>query len=290
MSGFPIPVPIFTGWDNSGNPLNGGSLTSYAAGTSTPISTFPTAACSGTPNSNPTTLDSAGRHDIYILSGTAYKFVLKDSAGNTIWTEDNVSVPTVPAAPAPGSAPTGAILMFGGSSAPTGYLLCDGSTVARVGTYAALWAVIGITYGSGDGVNTFGLPDFRQRFPLGKAVSGTGAVLGVTGGSIDHTHTGPPHIHTVVSHVHAIPHTHVLPRDSWGAIFNSPPVTGRIGTGDAAGTGGQAVVEQATTDNVSGAVSVPNSSPAGPLTDSQGSGNTGVANPPFQTVNFIIAI
>lgn len=53
--------------------------------------------------------------------------------------------------------PVGAIMQFGGSTAPTGFLKCDGSLVSR-STYAALFAVVGTTYGIGDGVSTFGLP------------------------------------------------------------------------------------------------------------------------------------
>jgi microcystin-dependent protein len=84
--------------------------------------------------------------------------------------------------------PPGAILAYGGASAPSGWLLCDGSAVSRT-TYADLFAAIGTAYGTGDGSTTFNLPDLRQRFPLGKAASGTGSTLGGTGGSIDHSHT-----------------------------------------------------------------------------------------------------
>jgi len=81
----------------------------------------------------------------------------------------------------------GVILPFGGASAPAGFLLCDGSAINRT-TYAALFAIIGVVFGVGNGSTTFNVPDLRQRFPLGKAVSGTGAVLGAVGGTIDHTH------------------------------------------------------------------------------------------------------
>src|SRR5690606_38194219 len=88
----------------------------------------------------------------------------------------------------------------GGTSAPSGWLLCDGAAVSR-NTYARLFSVLGTTYGAGDGNSTFNLPDLRQRFPLGKAASGTGSTLGATGGAIDHTHSGP-------SHTHSMTHTH----------------------------------------------------------------------------------
>lgn len=86
------------------------------------------------------------------------------------------------------AAPPGAVTAYAGASAPDGWLMCDGSAVSRA-TYADLFAVSGVLYGSGDGSTTFNLPDLRQRFPLGKAVSGTGSTLGGTGGSFT---TGTP--------------------------------------------------------------------------------------------------
>ena len=60
------------------------------------------------------------------------------------------------------SVPVGAILPYGGKSAPSGFLMCDGTAVSRT-TYANLFAVIGISYGTGDGINTFNLPNYRDR-------------------------------------------------------------------------------------------------------------------------------
>lgn len=89
----------------------------------------------------------------------------------------------------------GEIIAYGGSSAPnSNWMICDGTAISRT-TYAALFAVIGTSYGAGDGTTTFNIPDLRQRFPLGKAASGTGGTLGGTGGSIDHTHSVPAHYH-----------------------------------------------------------------------------------------------
>jgi len=56
-------------------------------------------------------------------------------------------------------------LWFTGT-APTGWLLCNGDAVSRT-TYADLFAVIGTTYGSGNGSTTFNVPDFRGRVPAG---------------------------------------------------------------------------------------------------------------------------
>ena len=56
----------------------------------------------------------------------------------------------------------GIILPWSDSTAPSGFLECDGSAVSRT-TYAGLFAVVGTTYGSGDGSTTFNLPDFSDR-------------------------------------------------------------------------------------------------------------------------------
>lgn len=102
----------------------------------------------------------------------------------------------------------GMIIPTGRSTADTGFMLCDGAAISRT-TYATLFGVIGTTFGAGNGTTTFNIPDMRGRFPIGKSPSGTGSVLGGTGGSIDHTHTGPSHTHDMQNHTHTGPsHTH----------------------------------------------------------------------------------
>jgi microcystin-dependent protein len=96
--------------------------------------------------------------------------------------------------------PTGSIVQYGGSSAPTGWLLCDGSAVNRT-TYAALFAVVGTTYGSGDGSTTFNVPNFKGRVAVGRDSGQTEFdVLGETGGAKTHTLSTaemPSHTHSV---------------------------------------------------------------------------------------------
>jgi microcystin-dependent protein len=89
------------------------------------------------------------------------------------------------------SAPTGGIIMFGGSSAPSGYLLCDGAAVSR-STYAALFAVIGTTFGIGNGSTTFNVPDLRGRVAVGMGQGSglTNRVLAAVGGGESHLLTG----------------------------------------------------------------------------------------------------
>lgn len=82
------------GWqflDNNGNPLVGGLLYTYAAGTTTPQITY-TSASGSTPNPNPVVLDSAGRvaNEIWLDAGVSYKFVLRTSTGVLVWTKDDI--------------------------------------------------------------------------------------------------------------------------------------------------------------------------------------------------------
>lgn len=65
----------------------------------------------------------------------------------------------------------GEVKAFAGNSTPAGWLLCDGSAVSRT-TYARLFEVIGTTYGSGDGSNTFNLPNLTDKFIQGNATAG----------------------------------------------------------------------------------------------------------------------
>ena len=81
---------------------------------------------------------------------------------------------------------TGTIVPWTVSSAPTGYLECDGSAVSR-STYSALFALIGTTYGAGDGSSTFTLPDLKDRVVYGKSSS---VSIADTGGSATVTPAG----------------------------------------------------------------------------------------------------
>lgn len=86
--------------DANGDPLSGGKLYSYQAGTSTPQATY-TDSGGLTANANPVVLDSNGEANVWLDPTLSYKFVLKDSSDVTQWTVDNViglltndSVPT----------------------------------------------------------------------------------------------------------------------------------------------------------------------------------------------------
>lgn len=179
-------------------------------------------------------------------------------------------------------APTGAILAYAGTTAPTGWLLCDGAAVSRT-TYARLFAKIADTFGVGDGVTTFNVPDLRGRFPLGLDNLGGSSANRVTdtdadtlgGADGDETKTIaeanlPAHVHTI-AHTHTINHVHTTAANTAsGHLIDS--VTGN-GV-DVGFTGTQ-------TDLSTNASSAANSG-------SVGSGTALDVMPPFLALGFII--
>jgi microcystin-dependent protein len=111
--------------------------------------------------------------------------------------------------------PVGAGMDFWGPAAslPAGWLLCYGQAVSRV-TYAALFAVIGTTYGAGDGSTSFNVPDKKGRISAGLDNMGGAAAgrlsayttLGFTGGGQTVTlveDNMAPHDHSVNDHDHS---------------------------------------------------------------------------------------
>lgn len=97
-----------------------------------------------------------------------------------------------------GGMPTGSMVDFAGATAPGGFLLCNGGAVSRT-TYADLFAIIGTTYGVGNGTTTFNLPDLRGRVAAApdnmggssanRIVNAAGDILGGAMGAELHTLT-----------------------------------------------------------------------------------------------------
>jgi microcystin-dependent protein len=130
--------------------------------------------------------------------------------------------------------PVGTVWDYLGATAPAGWLLAQGQAVDRT-IYSALYALLGTTYGAGDGSTTFNLPDLRGRMTM--AASATHA-LGTNGGAEtkviaianlpSHTHpiTDKSHSHTVPIGVQAI----AAPGAS-GSMWNGSTATNSAFTG-----------------------------------------------------------
>ena len=88
------PLPIQQFKDGNGNPLAGGLLYTYAAGTSTAQSTY-TDSTGVSANTNPIVLNSRGEAAVWLTGGLAYKFILQDAAANLIWSVDQISSPVI---------------------------------------------------------------------------------------------------------------------------------------------------------------------------------------------------
>lgn len=149
----------------------------------------------------------------------------------------------------------GFIQMYGAASAPTGWLLCNGAAVSR-STYATLFALIGTTYGAGDGSSTFNVPDMRDKFPVG---SGSTYALNATGGSANSTL--PSHTHAITDPGHN--HTYLEPQFEDG------------------GGGGESEIQNRSTQNTSTATT-------GITINSAGTSPTNTNLPPYRGINFII--
>lgn len=79
-------------FDNNGNPLTGGKLITYEAGTTVPAPTY-TNSSGGTAHTNPIILDSAGRvpgGELWLDATLRYKFVMTTSTDVLIATWDNI--------------------------------------------------------------------------------------------------------------------------------------------------------------------------------------------------------
>ena len=82
------PQPKLQFFDANGNPLVGGKLYTYAAGTTTPLTSY-TDSTGGTANTNPVILDSRGQASVW-LGDSLYKLKLTSATDEAIWTVDNI--------------------------------------------------------------------------------------------------------------------------------------------------------------------------------------------------------
>lgn len=100
---------------------------------------------------------------------------------------------------------TGMMMMFAGPTIPTNWLLCDGSAIDRT-TYAKLFGVIGLRYGTGNGTTTFNIPNLTFKVPVGIGTSAPNNALGYSSGFATHQLTWnemPQHTHDM-THNHSV--------------------------------------------------------------------------------------
>lgn len=83
------PFPLFRAFDGNGDPLAGGQLQTWIAGTTTPKATF-TDQGGGTPNTNPVILNANGEADVWLATDSLYRMELRSSVGVLQWDRDNI--------------------------------------------------------------------------------------------------------------------------------------------------------------------------------------------------------
>ena len=86
------PTPKQQIYGSDGNPLVGGKIYTYAAGTTTPLATY-TDAGGLTANTNPIILNSLGQANIWLAPSSSYKFSVYTSADVLLYTVDNIATP-----------------------------------------------------------------------------------------------------------------------------------------------------------------------------------------------------
>lgn len=188
----------------------------------------------------------------------------------------------------------GSMIDYGGPTAPSGWLLCDGSAISR-STYSALFTAIGTTWGVGDGLTTFNVPDLRRRATIGAggtAVAGPANTLGSVGGEEKHVLTTAElaaHNHpvTLTDPTHTHPNTLNDPRHAHnvqgtGGGGTTTGVQGNNGGGNLGGI---------TTDQQPTGMSITNAAASTGITASSASAGSGNAHnnmQPSAVVNKII--
>lgn len=198
----------------------------------------------------------------------------------------------------------GSIYMYAGSTIPELFMLCDGSAVSR-GTYSDLFAVIGTTFGQGDGSTTFNLPNLSGKVAIGAS---SGHALGVSGGSEtvqlqdsnlpSHTHEMAAHNHISTISVKTPSLTHTVTQPAFTYQGPSGSTTDGTYSGSTVyGNGSSSVNATRSTDAAvakhaaaacTGSITVADSDAFG--TDSAGDGDAHNNMQPFVTMSYIIQV
>jgi microcystin-dependent protein len=168
-----------------------------------------------------------------------------------------------------GMIPVGTMVPTGRSSAPSGYVLCQGQSLSRTGTYAALFAAIGSAYTPVASSTNFNVPDLRARVPVGRHTSYTQFdTLGEVGGEMAHVLTNaemPAHGHTLKATLNAVAGQYPIPN----------PAANDIGTG--------AIMHARAVGRYVGSFNLDSN-----VTNNQGGGGSHNNLQPYQVVNWMI--
>jgi microcystin-dependent protein len=182
-----------------------------------------------------------------------------------------------------GLLPIGSVVEYSASAiSDPNFVMANGQAINRV-TYAGYFALVGTTYGVGDGTTTFNVPDRRKRVGVG---AGTGYTLGATGGAATHTLTTdemPTHSHTA-DHTHTTnetPHTHT-----------TAALLGTTGDGDSTlpyhlASVGYAATPIALVNSATTGITV---NSASVTTSNQGSGQAHNNMQPYIVLNYIVKV
>ena len=205
-------------------------------------------------------------NNVLLGNGTSTLQTVAPGTSGNVLTSNGSTWQSVPALP------SGTITMWPTGTPPTGWLLADGSAVSRV-TYATLFTVITTTFGIGDGVSTFNLPNYTDRMPIG---AGSTYAVAATGGSKDatlvsHNHTGT----TDENGGHS--HSYVRAFTGNNNVMWHTDNTSGIATGQDNFTGGSV-----------GAIEAVGNHSHGFTTSTQGASATNANLPPYLGIRFII--
>jgi microcystin-dependent protein len=168
--------------------------------------------------------------------------------------------------------PTGSILMWPTATAPSNWLLCNGSAISRT-TFASLFALLGTTFGAGNGSTTFNLPNYNDRMPIG---AGSLYAAAGTGGSKDASVIS--HTHNASSSVSDPGHSHTTPFNRTSKSNNATP---------------HMLTDPNVGENFNGRVNLPTTSVGTGISvstsiEATGSSGTNANLPPYLGIFFII--
>lgn len=203
-----------------------------------------------------------------------------------------------------------AIRLWPTNTAPTNWMICDGSAISRT-TYADLFAIVGTTFGVGNGTTTFNIPDLKGRVAVGRDSGQTEFdVLGESGGAKTVTLTTtnmPSHTHGLTAitvgnqsanHTHTFSdtsssdaHTHTI-----GADQDVPSGSANYSVHRGSGSGGfqsNASTSDSHSHTVSGTTGNQSANHNHALTgnvDSAGSDGSHNNLQPYLVLNFVIKV